>query len=252
MRIQLSQQVEEILGKSELLIITERVDDVALLIGQMVKMGFPEVLDRHIPRHWKQRGLSWGWTAVVWLAYILTEGDHRKVSVETYIKGMKHTLSQLTGQAIEPLDFSDDRLEHLLKHLSKPRYWHGIERELNERSIEVYELPQDVIRCDATTVSGDHEVTEGGLLQFGQSKDDPSRPQIKVMMGSLDPLGMPLSTDVLSGERADDGLDIPVIDRIRAGLSTSGLLFVGDCKMSALDTRAHIVGHQHVYLSPLP
>jgi len=30
-------------------IITERVDDVALLIGQMVKMGLPEVLDRHIP-----------------------------------------------------------------------------------------------------------------------------------------------------------------------------------------------------------
>jgi transposase len=26
-------------------------------------------------------------------------------------------------------------------------------------------------------------------LQFGHSKDDPSRPQIKVMTGSLDPLG---------------------------------------------------------------
>ena len=85
-----------------------------------------------------------------------------------------------------------------------------------------------MIRCDATTVSGDHEVTAGGLLQFGHSKDDPTRPQIKVMMGSLDPLGMPLSTDVLSGERADDGLYIPIIDRIRAGLSKSGLLFVGD------------------------
>jgi transposase len=59
------------------------------------------------------------------------------------------------------------------------------------------------------------------------------------MMGSLDPLGMPLATDVLSGERADDGLDMPIIDRIRAGLSKSGLLFVGDCKMSALDTRGH-------------
>jgi transposase len=34
---------------------------------------------------------------------------------------------------------------------------------------------------------------------------------------------MPLSTDVLSGERADDGLYIPIIDRIRAGLSKSGL-----------------------------
>jgi len=79
MRVQLAQQAKEILGQSDLVIITERVDDVALLIGQMVKMGLPEVLDRHIPHHWTQRGLSWGWTAVVWLAYILTEGDHRKV-----------------------------------------------------------------------------------------------------------------------------------------------------------------------------
>ena len=113
-------------------------------------------------------------------------------------------------------------------------------------------MSQDVIRCDATTVSGDHEVTAGGLLQFGHSKDDPTRPQIKVMMGSLDPLGMPLSTDVLSGERADDGLYIPIIERIRGGVETTGLLFVGDCKMSALDTRAYLARHQDLYLSPLP
>ncbi len=42
--------------QSDLVIITERVDDVALLIGQMITMGLPEVLDKHIPRHWKQRG----------------------------------------------------------------------------------------------------------------------------------------------------------------------------------------------------
>ena len=109
MRVQLTQQAQESLGQSDLVIITERVDDVALLIGQMVKMGLVEVLDRHLPRHWKQRRVSWGWTAVIWLAYILTEGDHRKVSVEAYITGMHHTLSQLSGQIIEPLDFSDDR-----------------------------------------------------------------------------------------------------------------------------------------------
>jgi len=252
MRVQLAQQAQEILGQSDLVIITERVDDVALLIGQMVKMGLPEVLDKHIPRHWRQRGLSWGWTAVIWLAYILTEGDHRKVSVETYLKGMPHTLHHLTAQVIEPLDFSDDRLSHLLKHLSKPAYWHQIERDLNERSIEVYDLSQDVIRCDATTVSGAHEVTEGGLLQFGHSKDDPTRPQIKVMIGALDPVGMPLATDVLSGERADDGLYLPIIERIRTGLQTTGLLWVGDCKMSAWDTRAYLARHHDWYLSPLP
>jgi len=252
MRVQLAQQAQEILGTSDLVMITERVDDVALLIGQMVKMGLPEVLDRHIPRHWTQRGLSWGWTAVIWLAYIVTEGDHRKVSVETYLQGMHHTLSRLTAQVIEPLDCSDDRLSHLLKHLSKPAYWHAIERDLNERSIAVYALSQAVIRCDATTVSGDHEITAEGLVQFGHSKDDPARPQIKVMLGSLDPLGMPLATDVLSGERADDGLYIPIMERVRTGLKTPGLLFVGDCKMSALETRAYLARHQDWYLSPLP
>jgi transposase len=252
MRMQLGPQAAERVGTSDLVIITERVDDVAFLIGQMVKMGLPEVLDRHIPRHWQQRGLSWGWTAVIWLAYIVTEGDHRKVSMETYLQGMHHTLSRLTAQVIEPLDFSDDRLSHLLKHLSKPIYWHQIERDLNERSIEIYDLSQEVIRCDATTVSGDHEVTAGGLVQFGHSKDDPTRPQIKVMVGALDPLGMPLATDVLSGERADDGLYLPLMERIRTGLKTSSLLFVGDCKMSALETRAYLARHQDCYLSPLP
>ena len=82
MRRQLSQQAEALLGNRARVIITERVDDVALLIGQMITMGLPAVLDRHIPRHWKQRGLRWGWTAGIWLAPILTEGDHRKVAVE--------------------------------------------------------------------------------------------------------------------------------------------------------------------------
>ena len=252
MRGQLSQQATEILGQSELVIITERVDDVALLIGQMVTMGLPEVLDRPIPRHWTQRGISWGWTAVMWLASILTEGDHRNVSVATDLQGMHHTLSHLTAQVIEPLDLSDDRLSHLLAHVSKPTSWHQIERDLHARSIEVYALSQDVIRCDATTVSGAHEVTAGGLGQFGQSKDDPTRPQITVMMGSLDPLGMPLSTEVLSGERADDGLDLPIIERMRTGLNKTGLLFVGDGKMSALDTRAYLARHQDWYVSPFP
>jgi transposase len=250
--VQLAQQAQEILGQSELGIITERVDDVALLIGQMVKMGLVEVLDRHLPRHWKQRRGSWGWTAVIWLAYILTEGDHRKVSVEAYITGMHHTLSHLTGQRIEPLDCSDDRLSHLLPHLSKPTYGHAIAQDLNACSIEVPALSQDVIRCDATTVSGNHDVTAGGLLPFGHSTDDPTRPQIKVRIGSLEPLGMPLATDVWSGEGADEGLYIPLIARIASGLHRPGLLFVGDCKMRGFATRAYLAQRAHLSLSPWP
>lgn len=252
MKVTVSEQAQKVLGKSELIIITERVDDVALLIGQMNRMGLPEVLDKHIPRHWRQRGLSWGWTATIWLAYILTEGDHRKLSMEAYVRRMTNTLSELSGQNIEPLDFSDDRLAHLLRHLSNKKYWHGIERELNERSIEVYDLSTETVQCDATTVSGYHETDPDRLMQFGHSKDDPTLPQIKLMTGSLEPLGMPLVTDVLSGETADDVCYIPVIDRINAGLNKPGLLFCGDCKMSALAIRIHIATKGHLYLSPLP
>ena len=176
MIIELDEQAQEVLGPAELVIITERVDDVALLLGQMIKMGLVEGLDNPLPKPWKQRGLSWGWTAVIWLAYILTEGDHRQVSVEAYGRGMKRTLSQVTGQAIEPLDFSDDRLAGLRRYLSQSKYWHQIEQALNERSVHVYDLAVEVIRCDAPPVSGYHAVVAGGLVPFGHSKDDPSRP----------------------------------------------------------------------------
>lgn len=109
-----------------------------------------------------------------------------------------------------------------------------------------------MVRCDATTVSAYHEVEEGGLIQFGHSKDDPSRPQLNVMMASLDPMGMPLASNVVSGEQADDGFYRPLIERFEQGVGKPGVLFVGDCKMSAFDIRRHLSGHQHLYLSPLP
>jgi len=58
-------------------IVIEKVDDIGVLIGLMLKMGLQEVLDNHIPKHWKQRELSWGWTIVIWLAYVISEGDLR-------------------------------------------------------------------------------------------------------------------------------------------------------------------------------
>jgi len=63
---------------------------------------------------------------------------------------------------------------------------------------------------------------------------------------------MPLATDGLAGEQADDGLYLPIIDRLQRGLNKPGVLIVGDCTMRAFDIRAHLSGQQHVSLSPLP
>ena len=104
---------------------------------------------------------------------------------------------------------------------------------------------------DSTTASGYWTVTEEGMFQFGHSKDHrPDLPQLKVMMSALDPMGMPVATQVVSGERADDKLYIPAIQQVSTSLDEHGLLYVGDCKMAALATRAFIQNNQDYYLCP--
>ena len=232
-------------------IVSERIDDIVLLLHVMMQMELPHLLNQHLPRHWQQQGLDWGWIIVIWLAYIVSEGDHRKVVVRDWVEQRRQTIEQVCGLEISPTDFSDDRLSIVLKHLSDGVIWQKIETDLNSRTLRIYHLEPETVRMDATTVSGEHLVNEAGLFQFGHSKDDPTLAQIKVMMASIDPLGMPIATHVVSGEQADDGLYIPAFEQSRVSLPEANLLWVGDCKMAAIATRSHIHHHQHYYLVPL-
>jgi transposase len=56
---------------------------------------------------------------------------------------------------------------------------------------------------------------------------------------------------VVSGNSADDGLYIPAIDQARSVVGQTGLLYIGDRKMEALSTRAHLVAGGDYYLTPL-
>ncbi len=237
--------------EKELAITTERIDDFVLLLSLLQQMDVPGILDRHLPRHWLQQSLSWGWTASIWLAHILSQGDHRKLTVRDWVRQAHCTLELVTGLDIREMDFTDDRLTIVLRHLSDEMRWQAIEQELGRHLVRVYDLAEQPIRVDATTVSGYREGGEQSLWQFGHSKDDPTLRQIKAMMATLDPLGLPLALDVVSGEQADDRLYVPIIDRVLDSLERSGLLVVGDCKMSALSTRAHLQERGQYYLTPL-
>lgn len=237
--------------KEELQITTERIDDFVVLLSLMQQMDLPGILDRHVPRHWLQQGLSWGWTASMWLAHILSQGDHRKLTVRDWVRQAHSTLEQVTGLDIRETDCTDDRLTIVLRHLSDATRWQAIEQELGQHLVRVYDLEEQPIRVDATTVSGYRNGGEDSLWQFGHSKDDPTLRQIKAMMATLDPLGLPLGLEVVSGEQADDRLYVPMIDRVLACLERTGLLFVGDSKMSALSTRAHLMTREQYYLTPL-
>src|ERR1700730_15472330 len=71
------------------------------------------------------------------------------------------------------------------------------------------------------------------------------------MLSVLDLLGLPVATQIVSGQRADDRLYLPAIAQVSQSLNAHVLLYVGDCKMAALETRAYVQAQQDSYLCPL-
>jgi transposase len=207
-------------------------------------------LDHHFPPNGHGQGWSLGKTTVVWLAFILSEGDHRLSRVEPWGKAHQRTLRRCLGSAVQPRDLTDDRLATTLDSLSVAERWAALERDLNQSVLRVDDVQGRVVRVDPTTAGA--SVTPEGLFQLGHSKDHrPALPQVKSAMAGRDPLGLPLTTTVVAGQTADDPLSLPEIAKVRQTAQRTGLPYVGDGKMAAMGTRAEIVAHQDYSLCPL-
>lgn len=237
----------------ELTIITERVDDIPLLLAQAARMNVSDLIDEHFPVHGNWQGLRAGQLAVAWLVHILSEGDHRLSHMRSWAAQRLETLRICLGADVSELDFTDDRLGLLLTAFGDDERWTAFEGALNRHVIRVYDLSTAPVRVDSSGVRGYWQVDEAGLFQFGHgAAHGPSaQPQVKVMLSTLDPLGMPLVTQVVSGNRADDPLYVPAIRQVRASLGRAGLLYVGDSKLPAQETRAFVQAGGDYYLAPL-
>src|SRR4029450_7102237 len=228
----------------------ERVDDIPAIIAHLKNMRVAELLDNHFPPNGNWQGLSLGRTAGVWLAFILSEGDHRLYRVEPWGKAQQRPLSRCLSREVKPRDLTDARLATILDYLSVTEHWVAFERTLNQSVLRVYDLQGRVVRLDTTTAAA--YVTPAGLFQLGHSKDHrPDLPQVKIAMAVLDPLGVPLTLTVVAGNTADDPLYLPEIAKVRQIAPITGLTYVGDCKMAAIGRGAEIVAHQDYYLCPL-
>jgi transposase len=232
----------------------EAVDDIPLLLAQMRQLQLPQLLDRHFPTHplWKG-SLSLGEVVAVWVTFLISQGDHRLAHLEPWIQDHLLTLQACLGKPVRPLDGHDDRLADILDAFAQPDPWQAFEQDLNRHTIRVYDLPCTVCRIDATTASSYAQVLSAqGLIQFGHSKDCDGLPQLKVAACALDPLGMPLTTAVVPGNRADDPLYLPAIEQVRQAFGAGGKTFIGDAKMAALAIRADLARSGDYYLMPLP
>ncbi len=215
-------------------------------------MRVQQIIDQNYTPHGNHQGLSVGWLAAIFIVYILAESDHRKVAVRQWVQQHQAILEQQTGETIRETDFTDDRLGDVMRYLSKDELWWVIEQDLGQHIIRVYELETDEpIRLDATVGGVKHNEKKHSLFKKGRNKAGVFEVQFKLMLGVLDPLGLVLAADVVSGEQGDDPLYEPIYQRIRQTLGKTGQLYVGDCKMGSLETRLAIEIGGDYYLMPL-
>ncbi|NJN82054.1 MAG: transposase [Caldilineaceae bacterium] len=229
----------------------ERVDDIPLIYGLLNRVGIQAIVDQAIPRHGNWQGLSPGWVITIWLLYILNEKNHLMEPVQSWTRTHMMLLRRLTGQAVEELDMTDDRLALCLHYLHQQATWVAIEKELGIKTIRIYGLSAERIRLDATVGTVSHDPFKHTLFKVGKAKNGLYETQFKLMLASLDPLGLPLVSDVEPGHRADDPLYVPSYQRAKEILDQEGVLVVGDSKMSALKTLATMVAGKDHYLTPL-
>jgi len=232
----------------------ERPDDLPLLSKILESSDLCQHLDNHFHPHGNWDGISFGKVVSGWLLYILSVSDHRLSYVEDWVSGRIHTLQHILSEPdLQSSHFADDHLGVVLDHLGDDSTWDAFEKDYTKEFIEVYDLASDVdltVRLDAFIGQGYRK--EGALFKVGHSKQRrKGLPQVKTMAASLDPLSLPLASEIVSGNQADDVLYVPVVKKVQSQLGKKGLLYVFDCKGGSLETRSYLKWSGNWYLCPL-
>src|SRR2546430_2342131 len=90
-------------------ILTERIDDIPLLLEPRQRRGLPTLFDTHFPTHGTGTGLSLGWVSPLWLRAIVSRGAHRRGHVAPWVATRLWTLGVTPGQAVTRVDLTDAR-----------------------------------------------------------------------------------------------------------------------------------------------
>lgn len=233
----------------------ERVDDIPLILEWLTRMGVQEKIDSLWKPHGNWRGLSYGRLAQPFLAYVIHAINHRLYQMEQWVGEHQNLIQLITGWELTRKDATDDRLGAMLEVLGADESMRiTFQQSMGRHLIQAYDLPTDVARYDTTSFSVRHGSSDSdGLLRFGHSKDHrPDLLQFNQGLGVLDPAGVPLYSETLPGNTADDTRYVQAWREMAKTIGDANFLYVADCKAAALSTRATLDKEGGRYLSPLP
>lgn len=237
----------------------ERIDNLPVILIWLIKMKIDVLIDSVWTPHGNWQGLSYGKLAVVFITYVIQSRTHNLSKMEKWVEDHRYSLEGLTGWTIREKEATDDRLGILLENLGQDEESvYEMQQKLSHHQIQAFELPTQVARYDTTSFSVHHEPSKAGeaaheLLRFGHSKDHrPDLLQFKQGLATLDPVGVPIYTDTISGETGDDKRYIPAWKAMVEAIGHTLFLFVCDCKAASIETRATIQEGGGRYLFPMP
>ena len=154
-----------------------------------------------------------------WLTHGLCEGAPRLHHVAAWATPRLHTRQGCRGQPGPPWDVSDDRLATVLEALSDATRWSAGEAALTHHTLRVDDLQPAGVRVARPPAQGHGRVTDAGLFPCGHRPDQrPDRPPVQIRVSAVAPLGMPVATAVVPGQRADAPWSGPAITRVRESL----------------------------------
>ena len=234
----------------------ERVDTIPLIIAILKKMNVQQIIDSTWIHHGNWSGLSYGQLAVLFITYVLHSLTHHFSGMESWVGQHKTVLEKATGWYIGDKDSTDDRLGRLAEVLGGDEQTsYGFQTRMGRHIISAYKLPTEIARYDTTSFNVCHhpENAKDGILQFGHSKNyRPDLLQFKQGLAVLDPAGVPILSETLAGNRADDPCYLPAWRRMVDTIGKPDFLYIADCKAASHETRAGIDHGKGYYLFPLP
>lgn len=233
-----------------LILAAEHTDDIPLLIAHLRRIGIPQTIDAHIPTRAYWSNLSIGSIAAIWLAHILSQGDHKVKSVQHWVATRPETLRRCVGTEVLPGDVGDDRLRDILLGLSHNERWQAIETELNQRLWDHYAADAEQIRLNLHD-SRLWNISPDGVLQVNQTPSwRPGMLRLHVMLATLDPYGLPLVVWSTTPHDKDGSPFANSIAHIQQSLPPRTYRFVGE-GLAECAVRGMVHQQGNWYLCPL-